>query len=256
MKYVYLLLLAFLIVGCDDTPDNDTTNDTTIEDESPLLFSDQSIVRHLESKLEIPATEDYTYAIYREHINGDDSLDYIVTVNLLDRAINNAVRDDALNTRSEQGFMGNYNFIILVDGAKKTFAEPLSVPSSAYGKLSVSFENIRSEAYKDIVIDYRIINACYRRFFTVLNGVARETFDTKIFSGLGDENPEAFDIRYATGTYSLAKDILIYKANLEEIQLEDPKKIYSIDPKITATEELERRWYFHDAQKKYFTQNP
>ena len=49
------------------------------------------IVRQIEGNLSIPATEDYSYTIYSEELNGDDSLDYIVTVNRLDFALNKAI---------------------------------------------------------------------------------------------------------------------------------------------------------------------
>ena len=40
---------------------------------------------------------------------------------------------------------------------------------------------------------------------------------------------------------------------LEDLKFDDPVAIYKADPKITATETIERRWYFHEGQKKYFT---
>lgn len=246
--------MLLIVTACKDNSENADNTTNTTQNDSPAIFNDESIVRHIESVLEIPGTEDYDYAIYRDHLDGDDSVDIVVTVNLLQRAMDYAIERDIVQIKAEEGFMGNYNFIIYIDGATKTFATPLAVPSSPHAKLTLNFENIRSEAYKDIVIDYRIRNACFRRYFAITNGFAREMFDIKIFDGLGDVETEAYEIRYAPGTYSLAKDILVYKATLEDVTITDPKDVYSTNPEITPTGELERTWYYHGVQGKYFTQ--
>ena len=117
------------------------------------------------------------------------------------------------------------------------------------------FHNIKTEAYKDFTIDFRIINSKFRRFYTVINSIPRQTFETKIFDGLGDSNPEAFVIDYAQGSFTLAKDILVFKGTLENVKINSANDVYSVHPKITSTGKLDRKWYFSDAKNKYFTEN-
>ena len=254
MKYLYLTLILFAVVGCTSTPEDSTPANSTGEEPEVEMTPEQFIVRHLESKLSIPATEKYSYKIYREDLNGDDSLDYVVTVNLLERAINEAIESGRVAKRAEIGYIGNFNYIFYMDGAKQSISEAIPVPSSPQAELRVTFDHIRSEAYKDLMVDFRIRNACYRRFFTVLRELPRQTFETKIFDGLGTPEREAYTIRYEPGSYSLAKDIVVYKAELEDLEIDDPNAVYTIDPEITETDIMDRRWFFNGHELKYYTE--
>lgn len=250
-KIIILLLLGFASCTADGE-ETEFQSDQKAENEiksSP----EEIIVRQIENNLQIPATEKYSYKIYREELNGDDSLDYVITVNRLDFALDEAIKSDNVAKRAELGYIGRYNFIFYMDGKSKDITPAIPVASSPHAELKVSFENIRTEAYKDIMVDYRIRNSDFRRFFSVVDKIPHQTFETKIFDGLGTNKTEAYDIRFEPGSYSLSKDIVVYKAILENVTIDDPMEIYSIDPKITPTEEVDRKWFFHEAQQKYFT---
>jgi hypothetical protein len=252
MKWNSILLLTLLFLACTNE-ENEIDDNNESKPEDIYIPAEQVIVRHLESDLQIPATEDYSYKIFSEELNGDDSLDYVVTVNRLSYAIEDAIKDDNLANRAQMGYVGMHNYIFFMDGASKKITSAIPVGSSPHRELEVDFANIFSDMYKDFTVDFRIRNACFRKFFTVINNVPRQTFETMIFDGLGTDSTEAYSVSFENGTYSLASDIVIYKALLEDMQFDDPVAIYKADPKITATEKIERRWYFHEGQKKYFT---
>jgi len=250
MKHLSILFLSLLLFSCTEEIEDPITDS---DKEVFVETTEQKITHHIEATLQIPATEKYTYETFASHVNGDDSLDVVIAVNLLDRAMNKAIASDNLAKRAETGFSGRYNYFFVMDGASKEITPAIPVPSSAKGKLKVSFENIRTEAYKDILIDYKVDNASFRRYFTMYNSIPKEIFEIMLYDGLGDMENHAIVTEYEQGSYSLSKDILIYSGELEQVKFDDPSKVYEYDPKIKKTELLERRWFYNDNQRKYFT---
>ena len=256
MQYKLLIGLLLFSVSCTEPEKKESDFFDNIENKEPEYKSiDEKITRHIESNLRIPATEKYSYTIYKNELNGDDSLDYVITVNRLEFALQEAIESGKVVKRAEMGYMGNYNYYFYMDGLSKEISGSIPVPSSPYAELEVEFHNIKTEAYKDFTIDFRIINSKFRRFYTVINRIPRQTFEAKIFDGLGDSNPEAFVIDYAQGSFTLAKDILVFKGTLENVKINSANDVYSVHPKITSTGKLDRKWYFSDAKNKYFTEN-
>ena len=254
MKYLYLSLLFLCLFSCAEDHIQNKTIDKPLSEVKKSQTVEEIIVRQIEGTLTIPAIEKYTYEIYSEELNGDDSLDFIVTVNRLDFALNKAIEKGNTAQRAAMGYIGNYNFIFYMDGASKEMTQSIPVPSSPHGKLEVSFENVKTEAYKDIIVDFRIRNSKFRRYFSVTNKTPMQTFEILIFDGLGTKESIGYHIEYGTGSYSLSKDILVYKAEIEDIEIKSPNDVYGINPNIYSIKELERLWFFNDYQNKYFTQ--
>ena len=99
--------------------------------------------------------------------------------------------------------MGNFNYLFFFDGKLDMLSPPLAIPSSPLVPLSVSFENISSPNYKDILIDFRIRNASYKDFYTVSNHTPRRIFQFKNFDGLGTKLTEAYHFEYGAGSYGI-----------------------------------------------------
>src|SRR5690606_10100100 len=120
---------------------------------------DEKIIRHIEGNLSIPRTEKYSYKIYKERLNDDDSLDYIITVNRLQKALDEAIESNNIAKRAEMGYMGNFNYFFYMDGLTKEITTAVAVPSSPYAELEVTFDHIKTEAYFDFMVDLRIRNS-------------------------------------------------------------------------------------------------
>ncbi|MEJ6583396.1 MAG: hypothetical protein QNL61_03610 [Crocinitomicaceae bacterium] len=255
MQYKLLISLFLFSISCSEPTKKESEFFENIENKEPEYKSiDEKIVRHIEGSLSIPGTEKYTYTIYKENLNSDDSLDYIITVNRLEFALQEAIISGNVAKRAEMGYMGNYNYYFYMDGLTKEISTAIAVPSGPYTELEVNFHHIKTEAYYDFTIDFRIRNSKFRRFYTVINQIPRQTFETKIFDGLGDATTEAFAVEFAPGSFSLAKDIIVYDAKMENVTINSPNEVYSINPKITATGKLNRKWFFSDPKNKYFTE--
>jgi hypothetical protein len=207
--------------------------------------------RHAEVRLGIAPTEKYQLAIHKEYLDGDNKTDAVILVNRLDFAKNEAAKSKNPVKQAELGFMGNYNYLFYYDGGLDKISPEIPIPSSPIAPLKVQFENISSENYKDIIIDYRVLNACFRNFYPVIEHTPRLVFQWKVFDGLNKPQKEAYCIQYDSGTLGIQKDILILKGRMK-----DPGKvddIYHFDPEITPTSELLYRFFYYPKEGKYIT---
>lgn len=255
MKYNLLIGIFLFTLSCTEESKKESDFFKDIENNKEVYQSiDEKIIRHIEGNLSIPRTEKYTYQVYKQNLNDDDSLDYIITVNRLQKALDEAIESNNVAKRAEMGYMGNFNYYFYMDGLTKEITTAVAVPSSPYAELEVTFEHIKTEAYYDFMVDFRIRNSKFRRFYTIIGENPRQTFEAKIFDKLGENDPEAYVVKFVPGSFSLAKDIWIYKGKMDPISISSVNDVYEIQPVITATEKIERKWFFSDNQNKYFTE--
>lgn len=100
-----------MVFSCSEGNSDSTINgDETVEINDVQETLEQKIVRHIEGNLSILGTEKYSYKIFSEHLNGDDSIDYVITVNMLERALEKAIESGKVAQRAEVGYMGKYNY--------------------------------------------------------------------------------------------------------------------------------------------------
>ncbi len=253
MRNLWYLLFAVLLVACSTEEDNNILPENGSTEEVDNLPFDQKLARHITGALSIPATEKYTTEIFEAECNGDDSTDMVVAINLMQRADDAAANSGNVAKFVSMGYMGNYNYIVYVDGMTKRMSHPIPIPSSAKAPLEIRFEHIISGRQKDILVDYRIRNSGFRAFFSIAGEQMVQVLQLKLFDGVGTLNPEAYYLRFEPGSYSLAQDIVVYKGTYENTTFDNPDDVYSFDPGIKPTDEVDRRWFFNDQQYKYFT---
>ncbi len=255
MKYVWIFSVIF-VFGCGQAVESDPTEkvEKDVESGDPYegLSMKEAVELHIRRELSIAANDPIEYKIYLEKCDGDDSLDAVIAVNLFDKAVDEAIKSGKVAKHAETGYMGKYNYIIYRDGMTGTFTPAIPVPSSAKGKLAVSFEHILSEGQQEILVDYRIRNACYRNIFTVTNGRPLQIHQVKLFDGIGDRNMEVYAIEYEKGKISNAKDVVLYKGTATNPSFKSPDEVYSFLPKITKTNVEHERWFFNPTDMKYY----
>lgn len=250
-----LVIFGFFVILTSSCQEQKERKEVSIE-ELPTDHSDLNTYakRHIEATLRIPATEKYTLSIHKENLDGDDKQDAIILVNRYQYAMDEAVQSTNPAKRAELGYMGNYNYFFYFDGALNLISPPLAIPSSPMLPLKVSFENISSSSFKDILIDFRIRNSSYKDFYTVTKHTPRRIFQWKIFDGIGTPNAESFIFNYETGSYCEAKDIVISKGRMGAI----PKKadLFIYEPTITAEKKQETLFrFFYLPQKGIYVTN-
>ena len=253
MRTIIPFLLASFLFACGESTENTEMTQSTRSTDKETTSEDleTKAKRHAEARLGISPTEKYTLEIYPENLDGDEKPDAIITLNRLEFAKNEAAKSKNPVKHAELGFMGNYNYIFYYDGGLDKISPEILVPSSPNTALKVSFEHIASEKFKDILIDYRVLNASFRNFYTVIEHTPRHVFQWKVFDGINKTEKEAYHFSYTEGTLGPQKDILVMKATMK-----DPGKvadIYSFEPEITPSSEQLYRFFYYPREGKYMS---
>lgn len=153
------------------------------------------------------------------------------------------------------GYIGNYNYFVFYDGKLDKFSVPIPVPSSPINKLKVSFENLSSANYKDLIIEYRVLNGSFRNYYTIYGDVLQEIFQVKTFDNIGEDKPEAYFIEYDKGSICDVKNIMVYEGKIKNY-MSNIGDIYQFQPEIIKTNKLFKRWFFNPKVMKYMTEDP
>ena len=253
-KFLYGIALVIIFTSCsqsDKSTDSHVNDIETIPQTIQKGTVESIAKQYINAQLTIPSSEKYELEIYKEQLNNDNNLDAIVTVNRLEFALNEAASSSKTAKMAEIGFMGNYNYLFFYDGKSKQITSQILVASSPYSPLKINFENITSPHYKDVLVDFRVLNASFRDFYTINNLSLIKIFEWKNFDGLGGGKTEAFHFEYDKGTLSNRKDILVKKATYT--QPKNIKDIYTFEPTLIYSNELAFRFFYHPETDKYMT---
>ena len=249
--FVLFIIVLGITISCGEQSEDVTSEKKP--DQVEEATEKMSPERYVQFSLRIPQNEKAEITHYYAECNGDDSTDHIIMVNLLERAMNQAIEKGKVAKIAETGYMGHYNYLIFRDGLTKKYSPPIIIPSSALSPAKVSFENIQSDFYKDILVDFKVTNGGFREYYTIVNNIPRIVLQIPIYTELGTDQVKGYHITYEPGSHSLAKDIVINKGKIEDKRFTVPDEVYTYYPVITPTSELERRWFFNPGKFKYYT---
>jgi hypothetical protein len=252
-----LLIIFFLfLLSCSQNPNSETEIEDKEQESDAKDLSFKSLEERFKyevsKKLSISKDEKFTIDVKYEFLNSDDKKDAVITVNRLQKAIDEASKSNNPAKRAELGYLGSYNFFFFYDGAKDAVSVPIMLGSSAKAPLKISFENIQSEFYKDIIVDYKIRNAAFRNYYLIQDQTLQLAFSWKIYDKIGEKEYEANFFEYNEGTFSLAKDISIYSGKITDYT-EKINDIYTFEPYITKQKDLQYRFFFDPKKLKYVT---
>lgn len=249
-KFIYPLF--FVLAACQNEA-IDTT--APVQEEQLPTKGKQSLAKYAErmmrAKLGIQADEQLDFKIYKAQLDADGIEDAIITLNRKDFAMKEAMASPNPAKRAELGFMGNYNYFFFFDGKLDMLSPPIAIPSSPLLPLNVTFENISSEDYKDILIDFRIRNASYKDFYTVSNHTPRRIFQFKNFDGLGTGVTEAYHFEFGAGSYGPQKNIFVMEAQLGALPQGEDKNTFI--PSIKQIEKIKYTFFYLTKEGKYAT---
>jgi hypothetical protein len=258
-RIILLLIAAFFIAtACKSTTDDTGTNvkepEFSENTDDPNLPLEERAKRQAILKLGIPANENFQIKIYQAYLNDDNMADAIITVNRLEYAkqrIQNLKNFELLN---RDGIVGNYNYIIVYDGATNQISIPVPIPSSAKYALEVDFEYLFSDSYSTPVITYRIKDGQFKNFYAIsTDGIMDKVFKMKSYEYVGLPKEEAYFYEIQEkGSFSKAKDIKVFKGKIENSK-EISQNWFGEKAKITKTNQLDKIWYYDASRKAYVT---
>lgn len=252
-KFLLLAVSVSVLFSCGNEKPGEETDKTENPATTEVGTVESLATGHIERVLGIPGNEKYSLKIYKEHLNGDDKIDAIVTVNRLEFAMNEAAKSDKTAKSAEIGFMGQYNYFFFFDGKSGQFSIPMLIASSPLSELKASFDNITSDAYKDIMFDFKVLDGSFKDFYTINGMTPTRIFQWKNYVGLKKAESEAYHFKFGQGTMGPRKDILVMKAEL--MQPKEEVDIYKYDPEIKKGDDLLLRFFYHPSTGKYMTKN-
>jgi hypothetical protein len=209
------------------------------------------VIKYIQFGLNLDTSITFKTQYYKEKLNNDSIEDCAISLNLLEFAKKKAVKATNPAQLAQIGFMGDYNYVLFFDGLTCKITNETVIRSTPLSPLKITFENISSDKHKDILIDFRILNASYKDYYTVKGNKMERIFQWKNFDGLGNMENEAYIFKYAEGTMSTSKDILVYNAKLINPKVEFDK--FTFDPTIIKTDKLFKRFFLHPERGIYMT---
>lgn len=261
MKYtiIILALSLFILSACkNETPKEvEKTNEPQFsnEVEDKNLPLDERVKKQAMLKLGIPANEKFSVQIHQAYLNNDNQSDAIITINRLAFATHQSENLKTKEILKRNGYIGNYNYIIVYDGATNQLSIPIPIPSSAMRELEVDFEYLFSESYSTPVITYRIKDTEFKNFYAISDGIMDKVFKMISYEYVGSKKEKAYVYKIQDkGMFSFAKDIKIFNGKLENSS-EISNDWFGPKSKISGTQNLDREWYFDPKRSAYVTPN-
>lgn len=253
MKYWLIVTGLIFLTACGESDEKPTEPEKAAKKEvSEPTDLKTRVGIHLKTQLKITAADKFDSTWYSKDITGDGQIDYLITVNQLDRALNKAKANGTEEKMREIGYMGYYNHFFVVDGVTEEISDAVIVPSSPFYQLDINFEEILGVGQMDFYVDYRVRNMQRRKFYTISGGVPTEVCQAVIFDGFGTDNSVAYDVRMEKGTLNDYNDIVEYQAQLEDIIIPNLDSTYYYSPTIIPSNKEVRRWHYSPGARKYF----
>lgn len=258
LNILLLGLALFSFYACKESNNKDVN--TIIEhdfddvDDSNLPL-DERAKKQAMRKIGIPANETISVKVYQAYLNDDNISDAFITINRLEFAERNAKKLKTYEILKRNGYVGNYNFIMIYDGATDKLSLPIPVPSSAKKELEVDFEYLFSSSYTSPVVTFRIKDGEFKNFYKIADGIMDKVFKMKSYEFVGQANEKAYVYEIQEeGMFSFVKDIIVYHGKLEN-SAEIAENWFDGKAKITKSKEIEKSWYFDPKRTAYVTPN-
>lgn len=248
---ISIICLLLMTTSCGD----ETTTDAVENPENTTEKSNESLDararREIMASLAIPVNEKFSMKIYKEYINADTIEDAIITINRMEYAMDEAIKNKREAKAAEMGFTGNYNYFFYYDGALDRISNPIFAPSSPGRELDIEFKSIIAPTRKDVIVGYRIRNSGWKSYFSVFNDHdMMMVFQWKSFDYAGEDQPEAFVHAYEENPNQVPMDIAIYSSEIDSYT-KNIGDMYTYIPSITKKKELRFKFFLDPVANKY-----
>ena len=267
MKTFFFTVLLFLVFACESSSNKNTNQSDPNKDifgntissnrssrihllDSSKIFIEQELHEHFQKTLFLSKEEKYTYGIHEAHLNNDTLKDAIITINRLNMAKSKAEQSGKPHKAEALGYMGPFNAFFFYNGLTGQISAPTVIPSSPLLALKVSFENITSIDFKNILIDYRIRNSSHKRIYFLMNERPELVFDWINFDGLGTTQQEAYDFTFYDSKNSF-KNIRITESKISTIPANSD--LFTYEPQLIPTKKIVKEFFYINTKGKYFT---
>ncbi len=237
-------VILFLGIGCNQT---EQTNNGGKKLPTTQKSVKERGIAYIENYLKINAAEDYGLEYFEEFITDDTIKDALFLVRRVGYAELKARKANVYNNYLKFGLTANENYIFIYNGKTKKFSTTAPIGASMDQPIEIDFQSITSLVKKDILVKYYILNSKFASYYTAGKESFYPVLNHPIYSYSNQDSLEAYAVKYEEGTFSLAKDIDLYKAVLAN----DQKEV--TEENLVATEQRHLRFMFDPRKQKYVT---
>lgn len=245
------LIFSGILWSCGTEETKSTPSFNPVSADATLTV-DQRAKRFVENKLGINAAETYKFYAYDANINADTVKDKVFLVQREEFAFEKVERVGSLKNFKDLGYNSNENYIFIYNGARDEFEIAVGIGANITQQIDLKFEPILSPAKNDIVIDYRVGKGLYRAVYAYADNQLLQILSFPLISDLGTENEESFVATYHKGSASIAKDVWLYKADMN-YNKDSLKANPNFLPERVSTDKLYLRFIFDPRRFKYVT---
>lgn len=250
-----ILMLLVSITSCQDSIDADggdvPKDATTVE----ISFEESVLKATIMQLLQITADDIGVFETYQMHLNADEFEDGLAVINLAPKAKADMAKSKNPAAFHDQGYVGNYNYLFVWDGKKRTLGNGFKIVSNGLTPLKLVFSNLMDAGFKTISAEYRLSNGVFESFFSHTEGTLTTIFSYNKIDFIGRDSLKMNWHRLEENPDLLQKDIVIYEAiwkNYDAIEAAKNPNDYPLgDVEITDKEVY--RFFYDPKSKKYAT---
>jgi hypothetical protein len=254
ISYITTALILFMTSSCDtnETPaliDGELENSANAQ----IEFNEENLLKAALSQINASPSEVGQSQIKKLHLNEDEFEDAYISINLSKRAYKDLEKVKNPSMLIDAGYLGNYNYLIIWDGATKQLSTTFPISSNGLESLSIEHTNLFDPGYKTLSATYRVRNSAFETFFRYVNGTLLPLFSYKKMDHIGTEKPEAYTYELVENPALIQQDIYIYEATITNYSQEKANQDRNYYPitNFTPINKPIQHYFFEKSLGKY-----
>jgi hypothetical protein len=255
-KFIGIFLTIMVIFTSCDTSDNTENLDLKGDNENvEIPFEEEALKTVIMQALQLSADDYGTFETYQMHFNADEFEDGLVVVNLAPKANADMAKAKNPATFHDQGYIGNYNYLFVWDGSKRTLGPAFKIVSNGLSPLKLTFSNLIDVGFKTISAEYRLGNGVFQTFFSNTQGTLAPVFSYNKIDYIGKDSLKVTWHKLEENPELLQKDIVIYEAIWKDYDVNEASKNPNEYPlgEIVLTDKEVYRFFYDPKSRKYAT---
>lgn len=255
LRFFVVLAFGSLVVSCTNSAEDKL--EYALSDEI-TAFEEEPLRNFVLTKLMLNPEDIGSFEMKRAHLNADGAEDGIVVINLAPKAQRDMERSSNPARFHDAGYIGDYNFIFIWDGATQTIGTAFKLVGNGLVPVEVNLVNLLDPGYKTVTARYRVQNSVFQTYFKNVNGSLIPVFSYLIVDQMGTDKMQVYHHALEENPKQIEKDIVIYEGiwtgyDAQAVALN--RNAYPLGQIEPFSKDVYR--FFYDAQSgKYATNSP
>lgn len=246
--------LGFLLNSCESSS-NDNQEVDGQNGARLVEFERAAILELLQNRLQLSPDDVGELILFKAHLNADGKEDGVIALNLAPKARRDMENSNNPARFQDAGYIGDYNFIFIWDGATKTIGTAFKLVGNGLIPVVVNLVNLLDPGYKTVTAQYRVQNSVFETYFQNVNGSLIPVFSYLIVDQMGTDKMQVYHHALEENPSQIEKDIVIYEGLWSEYDADAAAKDKNEYPlgSITSSGKEIYRFFFDQRSGKYAT---